>query len=384
MHFIQANQIFNGETFLPEQSVLAIHPDGTLQAILNEAEVSQDKIKKYEGILCPGFVNAHCHLELSHMKGLIPEHTGLPNFAKHIIIERNALLSITPLEAQQEADSAMWEKGIVAVGDISNGNASFEVKEKSSIHYHTFIELIGLNPANCSDIFEKGLVLLGELTAKGLKGSLSPHAAYSTSLELIRKIAEYNSFQKLTLSIHNQESQEENRFFMGEPGGFNDLFKFLQLDITWFRAPNMSSLMYYSSELHTTPVMFVHNTYSSAGDITLAQAQNRYWCFCPSANLYIEKTLPDYTLFKSLKSNICIGTDSLASNTTLDVLYECNLILRHSGVFKPEELLRANTFNNAHALGISDSFGSLIPGKNTGLNLIRLNENQLEFIKKIH
>lgn len=384
MRYLKADRVFNGKEFLADNTVLAIRSNGSLHAILSLDELSNQPVETVEGILCPGFINAHCHLELSHLKGLIPERTGLPDFARHIIIERNALLSITPREAQQEADQYMWEHGTVAVGDISNADVSFDVKAESKLHYHTFIELIGLNPANCSSIFEKGLSLLGTLNARGLSGSLSPHAPYSTSLELIREIAEYNSFQKMPLSIHNQESEEEDKFFMGEPSGFQELFKFLQLDITWFNAPQMSSLAYYASAIHDTPCLFVHNTFSKAADIQLAQSDQRYWCFCPGANLYIENTLPDYTLFKSLKSQICVGTDSLASNHALDVLRECNLILRHSAVFKPEDLLRAITYNNACALGLQQRFGSLIPGKYTGLNLLQLRNNQFEFIKKIH
>lgn len=383
MRYLSATQLFNGRDFLPQGSVLVLNDHNGVVEVVDKSQIGENPLEFYEGVITPGFVNAHCHLELSHLKNTIPKHTGLPGFARQIIIERNAMMSVNPEEAQLQADLDMWNKGVVAVGDISNGPSSFTVKQNSSLYYHTFVELIGLNPYNCQTIFDKGLQLLDSLHAKGLSGSLSPHAPYSTSLDLIREIAEYNSFKKNPISIHNQESVEETRFFMGESSGFHDLFNFLQLDISWFHPPHMSSLGFYSEVLDSTPTLFVHNTFSSAEDIALAKGEHRYWCFCPGANLYIENTLPNYTLFDSLIDKICIGTDSLASNDTLDLLHECNLILRHSQVYRPEQLLRFITFNAAQALGIENRFGQFTAGVNAGLNLITIHPQEITFIKKL-
>jgi len=102
-------------------------------------------VEYYSGILCPGFVNTHCHLELSYLKDRIPEHTGLPNFLKQIALLRNSDEEFQLLAARQ-ADHFMWKSGIVAVGDTSNNSLPLEVKEKSKLYYHTFIECFGFLP----------------------------------------------------------------------------------------------------------------------------------------------------------------------------------------------------------------------------------------------
>jgi len=384
VRFLKANTVFNGTKNLPADAVLVIDNSNLFKEIVAESQVEKNNIEHFEGILTPGFVNAHCHLELSHLKEKIPQHTGLPGFAKHVIIQRSKFSKEEMTEHMHEADKAMWHNGIVAVGDISNGNDSFAVKTQSPIFYHTFIELIGLNPASQDLIFDKGLELLKTLGQNNLRGSLAPHAPYSTSAQLIKKIAEHNAHANLSLSIHNQESEEETKFFEGRPSGFDDLYKFLGLDLSWYTPPNVSSLQTYVNGLsENSPSILVHNTVTKKEDVLAANKKNSYWCFCPGANLYIENRLPDLDLFTTCADKICIGTDSLASNTQLHVLEEANILLKHSTAFSADTLLRALTSNAAAALGIANSFGNFIPGKNAGVNLVTIHQSQLRFIKKI-
>lgn len=379
MRFLQANTLFNGSVFLPKDSVLVLDEKNNLKEIVSENQIEKSKIEFFEGTITPGFVNAHCHLELSHLKNKIPQHTGLPDFARNVVIQRNKFSKEEIQEAMAIADQFMFENGIVAVGDISNGAESFETKSRSKIFYHTFIELIGLNPTYSEKIFNKGVELLQELKKHHLAGSLAPHAPYSTSVELIKRVAEMN----LPFSIHNQETEEETKFFMSETSAFDDFYKFLNLDISWFKAPKTSSFKNYVSALSSKNSLLVHNTFTSANDISLNKEKNIFWCFCPNANLYIENKLPDYTLFQSFENRICIGTDSLASNFQLDLISEANVILKHTNVFSTETILKSLTSNAANALGISENFGSFIFGKNVGLNLIEIKNSDIRFTKKI-
>ncbi len=384
MRFLSADKLFDGQRFLPDNALLVLDENKHLTEITSSEAIEPANIERLEGILTPGFVNAHCHLELSHLKGVIARHTGLPEFARQVIINRNKISAGEQAEHRQDADRAMWDKGIVAVGDISNGPESFKTKTGSRIFYHTFVELIGLNPAVADTVFEKGQALLKELKNSGLAGSLAPHAPYSTSRALIQKIAQQNEALKESFSIHNQESPDESRFFMGEPGGFDKLYAFLGIDTSWFKAPQMASLPYYAEALPSkSPALLVHNTLTVAADIAATAHKQVYWCFCPGANQFIENKLPDYSLFTGLKESICMGTDSLASNAALDVVAEANIILKNTSAFSAEELLRAITLNGAKALGMEDDFGSFLPGKQAGLNLVSLTDSEIRFIKKI-
>lgn len=383
MRIISANSIFNGINFLSQEMALVIDDFGILKDIVKKKEIQSSEIEHYDGIIAPGFVNAHCHLELSHLFSQIYPKTGLIEFLKQVIAKRNNFNKKEQEDAAIEADFKMWESGIVAVGDISNIDTTFKTKANSKIYYHTFIELIGLNPFHSETIFEKGLSLLKELENYNLKGSLAAHAPFSSSKLLINKIANYNSLNNLAFSIHNQESEEETKFFAGRPSDINDLFDYLNIDINWFTPPKTSSLLSYLDEIPNKKSLLVHNTFCKEEDIIASKHKFINWCFCPGANLFIENTLPNYDLFLNHNQNWCIGTDSLASNQKLDMCFEASILLAKSPSISIESILKALTYNGAKALGIEDKFGKLIIGKNTGLNLIQHNDKQLNFKQKI-
>ena len=383
MRIISANSIFNGINFLSQEMALVIDDFGILKDIVKKTEIQSSEIEHYDDIIAPGFVNAHCHLELSHLFSQIESKTGLIEFLKQVIAKRNNFNKKEQEDAAIEADFKMWESGIVAVGDISNIDTTFKTKANSKIYYHTFIELIGLNPLHSETIFEKGLSLLKELENYNLIGSLAAHAPFSSSKLLINKIANYNSSNNLAFSIHNQESEEETKFFAGRPSGINDLFAYLNIDINWFIPPKISSLLSYLDEIPNKKSLLVHNTFCKEEDIIASKHKFINWCFCPGANLFIENTLPNYDLFLNHNQNWCIGTDSLASNQKLDMCFEASILLSKLPSISIESILKALTYNGAKALGIEDKFGKLIIGKNTGLNLIQHSDKQLNFIKKI-
>ena len=383
MRIISANSIFTGINFLSQEMALVIDDFGILKDIVKKTEIQGSEIEHYDGIITPGFVNAHCHLELSHLFSHIDPKTGLIEFLKQVIAKRNNFNKKEQEDAAIEADFKMWESGIVAVGDISNIDTTFKTKANSKIYYHTFIELIGLNPLQSETIFEKGLSLLKELENYNLIGSLAAHAPFSSSKLLINKIANYNGLNNLAFSIHNQESEEETKFFAGRPSGINDLFAYLNIDINWFKPPKTSSLLSYLDVIPNKKSLLVHNTFCKEEDIIASKYKFINWCFCPGANLFIENTLPNYDLFLNHNQNWCIGTDSLASNQKLDMCFEASILLAKSPSISIESILKALTYNGAKALGIEDKFGKLIIGKNTGLNLIQHSDKQLNFIKKI-
>ena len=383
MRIISANSIFTGINFLSQEMALVIDDFGILKDIVKKTEIQSSEIDHYDGIIAPGFVNAHCHLELSHLFSQIESKTGLIEFLKQVIAKRNNFNKKEQEDAAIEADFKMRESGIVAVGDISNIDTTFKTKANSKIYYHTFIELIGLNPLHSETIFEKGLSLLKELENYNLIGSLAAHAPFSSSKLLINKIANYNSLNNLAFSIHNQESEEETKFFAGRPSGINDLFDYLNIDINWFTPPKTSSLLTYLDVIPNKKSLLVHNTFCKEEDIIASKHKFINWCFCPGANLFIENTLPNCELFLNHNQNWCIGTDSLASNQKLDMCFEASILLSKLPSISIESILKALTYNGAKALAIEDKFGKLIIGKNTGLNLIQLSDTQLNFIKKI-
>ena len=371
MRIIQASYIIPLNAAPIKDGYLFIEDDGTVIHLTDIPPISTDfEVERHKGILCPGFVNTHCHLELSAMKDLMPEGTGLPNFVSQIPTRRNECV-LDPEKAIEEGDREMLNAGIVAVGDISNTADTLLIKQKSNIKYHSFVEIFGLDKSQAANLVAAGENVVDEYTRSGLDASLVPHAPYSVSPDLLKGIYA-NSSDKI-ISIHHQETPSENELFLESKGDLADLFSGKGLDISSQLAFKKNSSAY--SLLQYLPkeqkVLLVHNTCSEATDIDQVEAHfnNAYWCTCPKANWYIERRLPNYDLWLKKNLKITVGTDSLASNDTLSILEEIKLIQANFPHITTEELLTWSCKNGAAFFGY-DHLGTLTTGTNPGVVLI--------------
>jgi len=327
-------------------------------------------IEELKGVICPGFINSHCHVELSHLVGKIPSKEGLIAFIQQIQKLRQSTAGEIAAAAAK-ADADMYENGIVAVGDISNTNATVELKKKSKIYYHSFVETFSFTPERADEIFEKALALMAEF--EPMPCSITPHAPYSVSKELFKLIKKYCDTHKNLITMHNQECEDENKFYRYKLGGFLDLYKNFGIDISYFKPQARNSLQSVIPLLTSKQdILMVHNTCTNLKDIYFIKRFDRkiHWCFCPNANLYIEDKLPKIDLFLGQGFNITLGTDSLASNSKLCILSEMRVLQKHYPSLSTEKLLEWGTLNGAKFLGIDADKGSLEPGKTPGLNLI--------------
>ena len=158
-------------------TVVVTTNDGTIVDLVPASQAGEN-CKILEGILSPGFINAHCHLELSHLKGAIPTETGLSEFVKQIVPKRVAPPEI--IEAAIEAaENEMYNNGIVAVGDICNTADTIAAKTKSKLAYYNFVEIYGLDPLLAAQKMNEGLLLQAQYEAVHLKAVVVPHAPYS-------------------------------------------------------------------------------------------------------------------------------------------------------------------------------------------------------------
>ena len=364
MRFLTADYIFNGEAFF-QNALLVLNDDGSVAEFLPVADHAQiEKAEKFNGTLSPGLVNAHCHLELSHMIGKVTPGKGFAKFATELIPQRNWISPEQIADVCAQADAEMYVMGTQAVGDISNVNFSFTAKVNSKIAYHTFVELLGLNPAVAQKMFDDGLKLK---SAAPKTKSLSPHAPYSVSAELLRMISQAESGNVIT--IHNQESLAESEFTERGTGSVNEIFKMFGLDLSFYKPSGKNALHATLPDLiGTFNLLLVHNTFSSAEDIQWAHSQHEhlYWCLCPNANLYIEKSLPDVMMMRDNNCRIVVGTDSLASNYQLSILEELKMLHKNFPKIPVAEMLTWATKNGAEALKM-DSLGIFEKGKKPGV-----------------
>jgi cytosine/adenosine deaminase-related metal-dependent hydrolase len=344
--------------------------DGKILAIGTEQMLGVSDAEVLKGIICPGFINTHCHLELSHLKGKIATGTGLVNFIKGV----QGLRQATPeevLAAAQAADEEMYRNGIVAVGDIANGAATASIKANSKLYYHTFVEVLGFAPERAAQAFAQGQSVMAAFF--GQPCSMVPHAPYTVSKDLFKLIRESQDGKATIVSIHNQESEEENKFFRYKKGDFVDLYRHFNVDISFFKPQARNSLQTIIQLFNSTQnILLVHNTFTNLKDIYFIKRFDRRvnWCFCPNANLYIEQVLPKVELFYSQGFNLTLGTDSLASNHQLCILSELKVLQQYFAKIDLAEMVKWATLNGATFLGINHRVGSIEPGKTPGLNLI--------------
>lgn len=371
MRKILAHYIFDGFS-LQKNALLIVADDLSIVDIIPQSSDFKEQagVEFYNGILCPGFINAHCHLELSHLENSIPQKTGLPDFISHIVQLRSHKQCSS--SDMQNADDAMRANGIVAVGDISNTTDSFAFKAQSSIFYHTFIELFDLHGDSRPE-YKKGKELFSAYPIKK-RISLSPHAPYSCSKKLLAKIAEHAKEYKYPVSIHNQEHHSENDMFLSKQGALHSAI-IEKRNIQDFSSSHTSSLQYALSYLLPVPhIVLVHNIYMSKADIQfLHQHRNPdsyTLVLCPLSNLYIENKLSPIELFLQHGMPIAFGTDSLASNTELSILKELICVQSHVPEYSLEGLLHAATYRGARALNLHTKLGSFKKGCKPGVLLL--------------
>jgi cytosine/adenosine deaminase-related metal-dependent hydrolase len=374
---ISATYIFPGNQPPLKNGILICEDDGTVMDLIDTGGQLREQagLEQYSGILVPGFVNAHCHLELSHLKEKIPEKTGLGKFLGAINKLRNSEAE-NQEEALKHADFQMWNTGIVAVGDVSNSYSSLETKRSSKIFYHTFVEAFGFHPSRAERAFALAEFVESMFREFGLSASVTPHSPYSVSELLFQKIREKALAENTILSVHNQESPAEIEFFLKGTGPvFYHLGQTLALDVSNWQPTGKSSLEFTLSFIpKKNPLLLVHNTFTSPADIQMLKQnrnlENTFLVLCPNSNLYIENQLPPVSLFQQKKLNICIGTDSLASNHSLSILHEMITLQKYFPEITLKELVEWGCLNGARALRLDNFLGSLQPGKKPGVNLI--------------
>jgi cytosine/adenosine deaminase-related metal-dependent hydrolase len=381
----KADHLFTGSEWLSNDSVLITSPDGEIVDIVSATEAGEG-VALFSGILSPGFVNCHCHLELSHMKGIIPEKTGMVDFLVRVIQQRGFDAEIIQ-KAIEEAENSMLQNGIMAVGDICNTPNTVEQKKKGRLLYHNFIETMGFIEHTAAQRFEASRTVYDQFArlyrTPAESNSIVPHAPYSVSPALFQMIAHFPGNHLLT--IHSQESAAEREFMEKGTGDFHRLYQALHIDISFYKPASEDSLRTTLSHfLPNQSLILVHNSNTTKDDLlSIAYSPrhngsfgpalpiaNLFFCVCPNANAYIGNPLPDVDLLRQYKASIVVGTDSLASNHQLSVLAELQTLRQHFPHIETSELLQWATLNGAKALQLDDVIGSFDVGKKPGVVVI--------------
>lgn len=356
-----------------KNGIVEVDSNGVILRIINPGlncgEIHSTEF--HNGVIVPGFINAHCHLELSHLLNKIPCGGGISEFIKSVTDNRIVDTEIVN-RAIKNAIFNLERSGTVAVGDICNTPLTSSFKSRSGIYFHNYIEVFGLNPNSASAVIEKAIGV--EKVFKELfpqSTSLTPHSTYSLSKDLWIKLRQAMDTESSAVSIHFAESFAEYEFLVQGTGSMLERYKSLGIpfDIPDKLSPKQVVIDNIDNQ---KSILLVHGTFASLEELLLLSKHFRKATLvvCPESNLFIEGQLPNLQSIYKSSISVAVGTDSLASATTLSMLHQINIILSNFPDIPFSEVLRWSTLNGADALGISAMYGSLDVGKKPGLNLI--------------
>ena len=331
------------------------------------------------GALTPGFVNGHCHIELSHLHGKFRKGTGMAGFIDQINELRDWAGRDEKVRLTKLWMDKMWAAGVSAMADISNDDSSFEVKKSHDMYTRTFLEVFGSEPHMCEGVMADVTALNATADQAGIDAAPTPHSCYTMSPDLLSASAAAG-LAKGFLSYHSQESQEEEDLLRTGSGAMYENRK--RSGMSTPPVTGESSLKYFIQRLAAaTPapynqhILLVHNVCLSQEDIEAAKEvmNNVYWAVCPLSNIFIHNALPPIPLMRANGLDIMLGTDSLSSNDDLDMVKEMVCLHKNFPEVPMSEILTWATLNGARFLKKDGIMGSLEAGKKPGI--VRINNN---------
>lgn len=342
--------------------MVTVDSRGTILGIESHEGVdSHYSVEFYSGMLIPGMVNAHTHLELSYLRDQIAPGCGFVGFADGLGAARNRFSVKQMEQAAAYHDARMYAEGVAAVGDISNGALTFGVKRHSRVHYHTFLEMYGFGAKRqtLSPLLEKA-------RTEGLSATVTPHSTYSLNEHAFRDAVGWEN--NTPLSIHFMESRGEEELYAGH-GPMKEWYdrRGMRTDFTdLYSSPAERIVRCIPSERKTA---LIHNTFITIHEVrTLKEhfGDNLTLVLCPRSNRYIGGDRPPAAMLAGAGVRIAVGTDSLASNTSLSMIEELKTLTDVPLI----QRLQWATIDGARMLGIDDVYGSLETGKRPGVALL--------------
>jgi cytosine/adenosine deaminase-related metal-dependent hydrolase len=358
-----------------DEGALALGDDDTVLAVGTRAELRAEfpdaTEERAAGVLLPGLVNAHTHLEISHHAGAVPGGKGLYTWATTLMGARKADTSAQQREGAATAAAAAVALGTAAVGDVGNSLAAAPAIGRAGLGGVLFHELFGSRELATGDALADAARERAEAAADWparLAYVPAPHAPFSVGPELLARIFAAAAAAGRATSIHVAEDEDEVALLRDGSGRWPALLAGMGVDPAT-RVPRKSPVAYLASlgAFQTeTPPLLVHMVHAGADDRRIAREAGAPVVLCPRSNLHIGGRLPDVDAFVAEGGPLAIGTDSLASVPDLSLWAEMATLAAHAPAVPAARWLDAATRGGARALGLR-GFGTLSPGARPGV-----------------
>lgn len=373
------SQIFAAEWVLPVDAPAirdgAVVVDGTRLAWvgrrvdLPEAYLG-GRVRAFpRGLLLPGLVNAHCHLPLTAMLGRLSGRADrFTDWIRAVLAEQARWTPDVPRLATRAGLDLLALRGVTTVGEVSAA-PELPVFLEHPLRAVLYLELIAFPAARAADAEARARAWLDALQgrpagAARLTAGLAPHAPYSASPELMRRVAALARERGVPVSIHLAEIREELRFLQRGGGEFEALLRERGAWDKGWRPPGVSPVrLAADAGLLAVRGAAVHLNYLSDDDVALLREGQLVPVWCPGSHAWFGHAEHPAERLLEAGVPVALGTDSLASNTALDMLAEMRRAAAAFPSVPPEVWLQAATLTAARALGLDDETGSLTPGK---------------------
>ncbi len=305
------------------------------------------------GVLMPPFVNAHLHLELSALKNHLPFNKGFQPWVKMLLEKREAMGKEKLIKEARNSVQDLLQSGTLYVGDISTLGITGPLMEDSGLKGVCFHEFLG---SDIPAVFVR--------KNESVSFSVAGHAPHTSSPQLLKALKKIATSKQLPFSIHVAESDDESEFIHGKKGAWADFLTARGIDFSSWDIGSKTPVSYvYDMGLLDSSTLAVHLLNVNEKDMDLLARSKTKVCVCPRSNWNLHKKLPDIELMIQKGIQPALGTDSLASCASLNIIDEMAFVQKHYHGLDPETIVAMGTINGASALGVEHLTGTLSKGK---------------------
>lgn len=344
-----------------------------------------------EVVLLPGLINAHCHLDYTHMAGRFPPQKSFCDWIKLITTEKAHWIFSDYAESWIAGAKMLLQSGTTTVADIEAVPELLpDVWSATPLRVLTFLEMTGIRSRRepKAILAEAVAVMDAQPPHRGDTG-LSPHAPYSTSPLLLEKTAALARKRQLRLVTHVAESATEFEMFTKGRGEMFDWLRRNRRDMS--DCDGRSPVQHLARcDALGSHLLAVHVNYLAPGDAALLARKRVSVVHCPSSHDYFRhREFPRRELARA-GVNLCLGTDSLASvrkqrgrESKLDLFHEMRGFAGKHPDVSARQILQMTTLNAARALGLAGKAGEIRPGAFADLIALPLAEKATELCDAI-
>jgi cytosine/adenosine deaminase-related metal-dependent hydrolase len=353
-----------------ENGAVAVEGD-MITAVGTADEVTGGEVRDLgEVVLAPGLINTHCHLDYT---GMINQVEWRGSFIEWILL----LVALKQLYAEKDYLTGiaagldqLAKSGTTSVVNIESFPTLIDQLPESPLRVAWCLELMDFQKPDAAEQLVQAVVAWVDAHPTRL-GGISPHAPFTASAELYRLAARYARGRQLTFTTHLAESEEEDDMFRRGIGPMYDYFRRAGRDMTDCKRVGPVQLL-HEMEVLTPNCLLVHANSLTRADVQLLATTGAHVVHCPKAHRFFHRATPLLENLMHAGINVCLGTDSLASNDTLNMFAEMQELARVFPRWSAEQILTLATANAAKALNQKDKLGMIAFGATADLIAVPL------------